>query len=567
MNPHHDSPTGSGEAAFGPCSASPPDPSASVMSEMAETVVGLDEDWRITFLNAAAAKALGQSEQDVIGCVLWDLAPAVCGTPLEEMLRRAMSESTPAKMEYYHTPQHHWYLVRAVPTPSNLLVFSVDITHWKLTEQAWRDSEAWLSQAMEGMAVAIYTTDAEGRILRYNEKAAEVWGCEPKPGDTEQDFFASLRLYQADGSALPPEQYPMANVLRHGTKPTVPHEATIERADGSRVTVLAHPSPIRNEQGQLIGAINCFVEITERKASEEALAYLAAIIESSEDAIISKDLTGRITSWNHAATLLFGYEANEMIGQPISQLMPPERRDEMHQILGEIREGKSIEHFHTQRLHKRGHKIDVSLSVSPIKNNAGQVVGAAKIVRNITKEKRAEEAQSLEPDVGAARRGVHHRTGAAGGAIAGGADRATEAEQRERKRLAQVLHDELQQLLVGAKMQLGTLRTSPQAGHLQEQITQVENLLHQAIDSSRSLSSRLVPPVLYEMGLGNWRCTGWRDGRTSTMAWPYTSIPVHRRSWRTNDAHASFPSGAGVAAQRSQTCRHQRGMGQFSPQG
>jgi PAS domain S-box-containing protein len=126
--------------------------------------------------------------------------------------------------------------------------------------------------------------------------------------------------------------------------------------------------------------------------AERATAHLAAIVKSSDDAIISKDLTGTVMSWNQAAERLFGYRADEMIGQPILRLIPNEKEHEEHEILSRISKGERIEHYHTVRCRKDGTLVNVSLTISPLFDAAGKVIGASKIARDITKEKRAEEA-------------------------------------------------------------------------------------------------------------------------------------------------------------------------------
>ena len=133
-------------------------------------------------------------------------------------------------------------------------------------------------------------------------------------------------------------------------------------------------------------------EIAERKRAEEAQARLAAIVESSGDAIIGKTLDGTVTSWNTSAEHLYGYSASEVIGKSILAIIPPERAGELLQIIGRMQQGARIEHFETVRLAKDGRRIDVSLSISPIKDNAGNIIGVSKIARDITERKRAEEA-------------------------------------------------------------------------------------------------------------------------------------------------------------------------------
>jgi PAS domain S-box-containing protein len=132
-------------------------------------------------------------------------------------------------------------------------------------------------------------------------------------------------------------------------------------------------------------------DVTARKAAEEGSRRLAAIVESSEDAIISKDLKGTITSWNPAAERMFGFTAAEMIGRPITTIIPPELLADEVRILATITRGERIEHFETVRLKKSGDPIEVSLTVSPVKDATGQIIGAAKIARDITQRKKAEQ--------------------------------------------------------------------------------------------------------------------------------------------------------------------------------
>jgi PAS domain S-box-containing protein len=122
---------------------------------------------------------------------------------------------------------------------------------------------------------------------------------------------------------------------------------------------------------------------------------IAAVVESSEDAILTKNLDGVITSWNHGAGRLFGYAAEEMIGKPVTILIPTERLDEETTILGHIRRGERIEHYETSRRRKDGSIVDISLTVSPVRNPDGKTIGASKIARDITERRRAEEQQRL----------------------------------------------------------------------------------------------------------------------------------------------------------------------------
>jgi len=246
---------------------------------------------------------------------------------------------------------------------------------------------------LNALPVAIYTCDAKGYLRMFNRAAAELWGREPEPG--KDAWCGSWKLFHADGRPLPLDESPMAILLKNGF--VIPNqELIIQRPDGSKRTIIPHPKAIMNENGRIIGAINMLADITSQKNSEQDSAWLSAIIQSSEDAIISKTVQGIVTSWNPGAEKLFGYTAGEMIGQPINKLIPPDRVDEEPEILRRIQQGQRVAHFETKRLTKKGELIDISLAISPIKNTNGIIIGASKIARDITSQKKLHKALSDE---------------------------------------------------------------------------------------------------------------------------------------------------------------------------
>jgi PAS domain S-box-containing protein len=248
------------------------------------------------------------------------------------------------------------------------------------------------SALLEALPVAVYTTDAEGRITYFNEAAADLWGHRPELGSDQ--WCGSWRLYWPDGRPLPHDQCPMAIALKEG-RPVRGIEAIAERPDGTRVNFLPYPTPLRDTSGRLIGAINLLMDITDRHRAEIESARLAAIVTSSDDAIVSKSLEGRIISWNAAATRIFGYQADEIIGQSITRIIPPELHDDERRILAQLARGERIDHFETVRVAKDGRRVDVSLSVSALRDRFGKVVGASKVARDITARKQAEKLQHL----------------------------------------------------------------------------------------------------------------------------------------------------------------------------
>jgi PAS domain S-box-containing protein len=242
-------------------------------------------------------------------------------------------------------------------------------------------------QIFESLPTALYTTDADGRITFFNEAAVQLWGRRPAIG--EEWWCGSWRLYWPDGSPMEHSESPLAVTLKTG-KSVRGAEAIAARPDGSRYTFVPYPTPLFDKGGRLTGAVNMLVDISHRIAAEEATHRLAAIVASSEDAIVSKTLNGIVTSWNEAAERLFGYTPDEIIGKSILTLIPSDRHGEETEIVTRIRAGQRVEHYETIRQRKDGSLVELSLTVSPIKRQDGTIIGASKIARNISERRRAE---------------------------------------------------------------------------------------------------------------------------------------------------------------------------------
>jgi PAS domain S-box-containing protein len=244
---------------------------------------------------------------------------------------------------------------------------------------------------LAALPFAAYTTDADGRLTAFNEAAANLWGREPKLGEY---WCGSHKLFWADGSPMAHRECPMAQTLKTGVA-VRGVEAILERPDGSRVHFAPYPTALKDAQGQIIGGINLLMDVSERIRADRTAGHFTAIIESSDDAIISKDLDGIVHSWNKGAERVFGYSAEEAVGRHVSMLIPQDRLNEEPEIIRRIRHGERIDHYETVRKHKDGSLIDISLTVSPVKNAAGEIIGASKIARDITQRKRGEETREL----------------------------------------------------------------------------------------------------------------------------------------------------------------------------
>jgi PAS domain S-box-containing protein len=248
-----------------------------------------------------------------------------------------------------------------------------------------------LQPLLAKLPAGAYLCDSDGLITYFNDHAVRIWGRAPELKNPVDRFCGSFKLYSSDGRPIAHDECWMALALKTG-KEYNGQEIVIECPDRTRRTVLAHANPIYDEAGNLQGAVNVLVDISDRKRAEEVNARLSAIVESAEDAIISKTLDGVIHSWNVGAERLFGYRADEAIGRSITLIIPPEKLDEEQFILSRLRRGERIEHYETVRISKDGQRIDISLTISPIQDSTGRIIGASKVARDITARKRNEAA-------------------------------------------------------------------------------------------------------------------------------------------------------------------------------
>lgn len=237
----------------------------------------------------------------------------------------------------------------------------------------------------------IISMNASGRVTEFNLAAERVFGYSRDEAVGQE--LASL--------IIPPElrerhRAGLRHYLETGEGPVLGKrlEITALRADGSQILVELAITAVRTGSEPMFTAY--LRDITDRNRGEEATRRLAAIIESSDDAIITKDLNGIITSWNAAAERLFGYKPDEIVGQSILTLIPPDRHHEEPGILARIRRGEPINHYETVRRRKDGTLFDISITVSPLKDEKGQIIGASKIVRDITERIRNDRRRTAQ---------------------------------------------------------------------------------------------------------------------------------------------------------------------------
>ena len=257
----------------------------------------------------------------------------------------------------------------------------------ELQEEKLQRSEAYLAEAQRLTHTGSWAWRVAGRdALHLSEEWYRIYGFDPENGPPA--FEQLLQRTHPEDRA----KWQGAIDRAIAEKSDYEVELRILLPDGSVKHIHTVGHPVLNASGDLVQFVGSSTDITERKRAEQATRLLAAIVESSHDAIVSKSLNGVITSWNKGAERLFGYAAEEAVGQNITLIIPPERRDEERTIIEQLTRGERIDHFETVRMRKDGSLLDVSLTISPMKDDSGRVVGASKLARDITERKRAEEA-------------------------------------------------------------------------------------------------------------------------------------------------------------------------------
>src|SRR5262245_50948769 len=248
---------------------------------------------------------------------------------------------------------------------------------------------------LASMGDAVITTDDEGRVASLNPVAVALtgWTQDEAAGRPLEEVF-----HISNEQTRQPVENPVKKVLAEGEVVGLANHTTLLAKDGTERPIDDSAAPIKDAQGRVLGVVLIFRDVAERRRAESSTRLLASIVESSDDAIIGKDVNGIITSWNQGAERIFGYPAAETVGRPIAMLAPPDRADEMPGILARIRRGERVEHFDTVRRAKDGRPVPISLTVSPIRGEDGRILGASKIARDISERKRSEEALHEEKE-------------------------------------------------------------------------------------------------------------------------------------------------------------------------
>ncbi|MBV9240711.1 MAG: PAS domain S-box protein, partial [Acidobacteria bacterium] len=366
-------------------------------------------------------------------------------------------------MVYYNSPHEFSEAeLDLALTVSRQIAFGIER---RSVEEELRDNEERLRLVTQTGKVGIWDWHIPADRITWTDSLYAMHGIAVENFDGTMRAFADL-VHPDDRDRVQAAIYAALN----GERP-YDIEFRVLKPDGSIVWLYTN-AIIAGENGsrRMIGAT---VDVTEGKEAQLSSDRLAAIVHSSQDAVLSKDLNGIIQSWNKGAELIFGYTAEEAIGQSITMLMPEERKLEEVEILRRIRNGERIEHYETIRVTKDGTPLDISLTISPLRNADGEIIGASKIARDMTHRRRAEAAIRTRETL----------------------QRIVEAQEAERNRIARDLHDHLGQQLTGLRLKLESIKAL--AAENPAVVDGINQASHQAqqMDTDMSLLAWELRPV------------------------------------------------------------------------
>jgi len=351
----------------------------------------MDPQGRIVYANEAACRSLGRSREELLALSIPDIDPMIrkvgWGTAWEDV----KAQGSRVLVTQHQTKEGRTFPVEVTATYLEFdgkeysFAYARDITERLRAEEALRESEERYRMLFQRNLAGVFRSSMDGKILECNQAMANILGFDSPQkalGCSAPEFYFSdeeratfLEKLTVDGR--------LSNF-----------EMRLRRNDGNPVWVLANVSLGTSAEGGSRPIEGTFINITKRKLAEATRDYLASIVESSEDAIIGKSLDGTIQTWNRGAEKLYGYAASEVIGQSVLFLVPAERHKEVEGFLNRIKRGERIEPHETVRIAKGGGRLDVAVTISPLKNADGEVVGASTVARDISERREIERTKS-----------------------------------------------------------------------------------------------------------------------------------------------------------------------------
>ena len=379
-----------------------------MLDTMLEGCQIVDFNWRYTYINEAAQIHNRVSSARLLGRTVTECWPGIESTPVYALEQRCMTQRTIERAELeFRFPDGYkgWYRLIMQPVPEGIAIFSEDITEARKNEEARAELTAYFRGIFEHSPDCIIVADDQRQIVMSNPAANQMFGY-PEGGLVGKSVEELMPEVTREDRSLE-----RLELIRGADMQAVGQlwQFQARRIDGSAFPIEIRRSAFSTPSGVFVLGVGR--DLTERNRTEQARALLASIVENSEDAIIGKDLGSVITSWNKGAQAIFGYGAREVIGQSILKLIPEDRLREEFGILQHIRRGQSVEHYETVRKTRDGRLIDVSISISPIRDARGAIVGSSKIARDITRTKLLEtqlrESQKMEA-IGTLASGIAH---------------------------------------------------------------------------------------------------------------------------------------------------------------
>jgi PAS domain S-box-containing protein len=357
--------------------------------------------------------------------------------------------------------------------------------------QELAESRVQLQTVFDNMSDGLIVWNREAKLVTLNRAATELLGLSNSPA-VMQHPEQTFDYLEANGDLLPFEFWPGVRALR-GDFLRNSRLAVRRKDTGKTVHVEVNTAPITNHAGEISQVIVTYRDITERHLLDEAQARLVAIVESSEDAIIGKSDKGIITSWNRGAKKIFGYTSEEMVGDSILKLLPSDRKQEESVILDRLKRGETVDHFETVRVKKDGSTIHVSLTISPIYDGNGTVVGASKIARDITDrmalEQQLRQSQKMEA-VGQLTGGIAHDFNNLLGVVIGNLDLLERLVAADEKALQRVKTAQKASLR-GADLTRRLLAFSSN-----RPLSPTKTKLHHCIRNVMEMSNRVIGPEI-----------------------------------------------------------------------
>ena len=356
-----------------------------ILSSISESFIVLDREWRFQYATRRVVEMTGKTWSELHGRVIWELFPEAVNTEFKAGYEKAMRERVSHTFDVAYPKNDgtvHHYQVHAYPTPDGIAALVSDVTGNRQTENALTESRRLLHLVLDSAGVGTWMWNITTGEIADLANTARLLGLERITSIGE--FLPVVH---------PEDRAGVEAILADArTSGRVEAEYRVVHPDGSVRRLRGTGALVPAANGIPARMAGVVIDITDRSRSDEVRNRLAAIVDSSDDAIISKDLNGVVTSWNAGATRLFGYRPEEMIGRSILTIIPDELHSEEPEILARLRSGIKIDHHETVRLHKNGTRLQVSLTISPVRDSTGRIVGASKIARDIGERLRLQEA-------------------------------------------------------------------------------------------------------------------------------------------------------------------------------